>query len=186
MVRFLVGLDLWIRKCMAAFCMIALFMMVNFTIYTVVMRYVFEDPPVWGDLLTVLSNIWLVFFALALTVREKEHIALNLIYGRLPMAWGFAIQQMWTIIICALGALIMYYGYEVVSNQGGKYWEMWYFTWEDGGIVFKENYMPKRYAQMILPIAGFFICLGALVAIIEDSVRFKKGKFVVAAGSGAG
>jgi len=171
---------------MAAFCMIALFMMVNFTIYTVVMRYVFEDPPVWGDLLTVLSNIWLVFFALALTVREKEHIALNLIYGRLPMAWGFAIQQMWTIIICALGALIMYYGYEVVSNQGGKYWEMWYFTWEDGGIVFKENYMPKRYAQMILPIAGFFICLGALVAIIEDSVRFKKGKFVVAAGSGAG
>ena len=58
MVRFLQGLDLWIRKFMAAFCMVALFAMVAFTIYTVLMRYVFEDPPVWGDLLTVLSNIW--------------------------------------------------------------------------------------------------------------------------------
>ena len=48
--------------------------MVGFTVYTVVMRYVFLDPPVWGDLLTVLSNIWLVFIALALTVREKQHI----------------------------------------------------------------------------------------------------------------
>ena len=48
------------------------------------MRSVFKDPPIWGDLLTVLSNIWLVFFALALTVRDKDHIALDMIYNWLP------------------------------------------------------------------------------------------------------
>ena len=186
MIRFLVALDLWIRKFLAAFCMIALFLMVAFTIYTVFMRYVFEDPPVWGDLLTVLSNIWLVFIALALTVREKEHIALNLIYGRLPIGMGFAVQMMWTAIICALGAVIAIYGYDVAMNQSGKYWEMWYFAWEDGGFVFKENYMPKRYAQMILPLSGALIFFGALIAMIEDIVRFRRGTFEVAAGSGAG
>ena len=48
------------------------------------MRYVFANPPVWGDLLTVLSNIWLMFIALSLTARDNEHIALNLIYEKLP------------------------------------------------------------------------------------------------------
>ncbi len=178
--------DLRIRKLLAAFCMLMLFMMVLFTVYTVIMRYVFENPPVWGDLLTVLSNIWLVFIALVLTVREKEHIALNLIYSRLPPAFGFAIQQLWTAVICALGFVICVYGWEAASKMGGKYWEMWHFAWENGGFVFKPNYMPKKYAMMILPIAGGLISLGAFVAVIEDVVRFKRGTFEVAGGIGAG
>ena len=185
-VKLLVTLDLWARKFLTAFCVLMLFMMVCFTVYTVIMRYVFENPPVWGDLLTVLSNIWLVFMALALTVREKEHIALNLIYSRLPAPIGFAIQQLWSAVICMLGFVICIYGWEVVSTMSGKYWEMWYFAWENGGFVFKPNYMPKKYAMMILPIAGVLISLGALVAIIEDAVRFRRGTFEVAGGTGAG
>ena len=63
---------------------------------------------------------------------------------------------------------------------------MWYITWENGGFVFKENYMPKRYAQMILPLTGTLICVGAIVAIIEDIGRFRKGTFQVSSGAGAG
>ena len=186
MVSFLVAFDLWARKFLNAFCVLMLFMMVVFTVYTVIMRYVFWNPPMWGDLVTVLSNIWFVFIALALTVREKEHIALNLIYSRLPTPVGFAVQQFWTVIICVLGTVICVYGWEVVSTMGGRYWEMWYFAWENGGFVFKPNYMPKKYAMMILPISGALISLGAFVAIIEDIVRFKRGTFEVAGGSGAG
>jgi TRAP-type C4-dicarboxylate transport system permease small subunit len=184
MVRFLVAFDLGARKFLAAFCMIALFLMVAFTVYTVFMRYVLQDPPVWGDLMTVLSNIWLVFIALALTVRERQHIALDLIYSRLPLKLGFAVQMMWTMVICAMGGVIAYYGWEVVSNQGGMYWEMWHFAWEEGGIVFKENYMPKAYAQMILPLTGVLICIGALVAMIEDIFSFRAGTFELSASAG--
>lgn len=148
MINFLLTIDKWVRKALTGFCMLMLLMMVVFTVYTVIMRYVFENPPVWGDLLTVLSNIWLVFIALALTVREKQQIALNLIYSRLPLKAGFAVQQFWTFVIGALGIVICYYGLEVVSKMGGKYWEMWHFAWEDGWFVFKPNYMPKRYAKI--------------------------------------
>lgn len=180
MEKFFVTLDLWVRKLLTGFCMLMLFLMVAFTVYTVVMRYVFENPPVWGDLLTVLSNIWLVFIALVLTVREKDHIALNLIYTRLPIAYAFAVQQLWTIVIFLLGIVICYYGWEVVTKMGGKYWEMWHFAWEEGSFVFKPNYMPKKYAVMILPISGAMITIAALLAVIEDSVRFKRGTFKVA------
>ena len=50
--------------------------------------------------------------------------------------------------------------------------------------MFKPNYMPKKYAMMILPLSGTLITLAAFVAIIEDVVRFRRGTFVVA-GAGA-
>lgn len=185
MVKFLVALDLVVRKLLTAFCALALFLMVAFTVYTVFMRYVFLDPPLWGDLMTVLSNIWLVLIALSLTVREKEHIALNLLHSRLPIVWGFGFQILWSAIICVLGVIICVYGYETAITNFGKYWEMWYFTWQDGGFVFKPNYMPKTYPLMILPLTGALISLGALVAIIEDVVHFRQGSFEIAGGSGS-
>ncbi|WP_299842836.1 TRAP transporter small permease [uncultured Roseovarius sp.] len=170
-------IDSLVKKTLTAFCAVLLLLMVAFTVYSVVMRYVFENPPVWGDLLTVLSNIWLVFFALALTVRDKDHIALDLIYSWLPLKAAFAVQQFWSLIIFGLGLIMIIYGMEAVSTMGGKYWEMWYFAWEDGQFVFKPNYMPKKYAIAIVPISGLLVSIAALASIIEDSLRLKAGTY---------
>ena len=45
---------------------VLLVLMVSFTIYTVVMRYVFRNPPFWGDTVSLFCNIWLVLIAYAL------------------------------------------------------------------------------------------------------------------------
>ena len=170
-------IDRLVKQVLTGFCAVLLLLMVVFTVYSVVMRYVFENPPVWGDLLTVLSNIWLVFLALALTVRDRDHIALDLIYSWLPLKAAFFIQQFWSLVICGLGVVMIIYGLEAVATMGGKYWEMWYFAWEDGRFVFKPNYMPKKYAVAIVPISGFLVCIAALASILEDSFRLKAGTF---------
>lgn len=170
-------IDAAVKKLLTAFCAILLLLMVAFTVYSVVMRYVFENPPVWGDLLTVLSNIWLVFLALALTVRDKDHIALDMIYTWLPLKAAFAIQQFWTLVIFGLGLVMIVYGIEAVTTMGGKYWEMWYFAWENGQFVFKPNYMPKKYAIAIVPISGVLVCFAAIASVLEDSLRLKEGTF---------
>lgn len=169
--------DRTVKKILTAFCAVLLLAMVAFTVYSVVMRYVFKDPPIWGDLLTVLSNIWLVFFALALTVRDKDHIALDLIYNWLPQRAAFAIQQFWATVIFCLGVVMIIWGIEAVQTMGGKYWEMWYFAWEDSGIVFKPNYMPKKYAIAIVPISGFLVCVAAIASIIEDTLKLQAGTY---------
>lgn len=179
-------IDKLVHKILTALCGVLLTLMVVFTVYNVVMRYYFEDPPVWGDLLTVLSNIWLVFLALALTVRDKDHIALNLIYTQLPLRAAFLVQQFWSLVIFGLGLVIVWYGLQVVATMGGKYWEMWHFAWEDGGFVFKPNYMPKKYAQIILPLSGILTSIAALLAILEDSIRFAKGTYRLAGDENAG
>ncbi len=180
MPRFLQVIDRLVHNVLTAFCAILLLLMVVFTVYSVIMRYYFSDPPVWGDLLTVLSNIWLVFIALALTVRDRRHIALDLVYTKLPLKYAFIVQQFWTLVIFVLGLVIVYYGIQVVTTMGGKYWEMWHFAWENGGLVFKSNYMPKKYAAMILPISGGLISMAALMALLEDCIRYANGTFQLA------
>jgi TRAP-type C4-dicarboxylate transport system permease small subunit len=177
MIKIIKWIDILVKKTLTAFCAIFLLLMVVFAVYNVVMRYVFENPPVWGDLLTVLSNIWLVFIALSLTVRDKDHIALDLIYTWLPLKAAFFIQQFWTAVIFCLGVIMIVYGLEAVSTMGGKYWEMWYFIWEDGQFIFKPNYMPKKYAIAIVPISGFLVCIAALASIAEDSFKLRAGTY---------
>lgn len=177
MIKFVIWIDRLVKKTLTGFCAILLLLMVVFAVYNVIMRYVFENPPVWGDLLTVLSNIWLVFIALALTVRDKDHIALDLVYSWLPVKFAFVIQQFWTLVIFCLGLVMIIYGLEAISTMGGKYWEMWHFAWEDGQFVFKPNYMPKKYAIAIVPISGFLVCVGAIASIVEDSIKMYLGTY---------
>jgi len=49
----------------------------------------------------------------------------------------------------------------------GKYWEMWYFEISMQGIEFKPNYMPKKYAVAILPLAGFLTTIGAAIGFFK-------------------
>ena len=170
-------IDAAVKRILTALCATLLFLMVAFTVYSVIMRYVFENPPVWGDLLTVLSNIWLVFFALALTVRDKQHIALDLIYTKLPVKIAFLVQQFWATVIFALGFVMIIYGIEAVSTMGGKYWEMGYISWQDGWFVIHQHYMPKKYAVAIVPISGILVMAAALISIIEDSIKLRDGTF---------
>ena len=167
--QFLNDCDRFIHRVLEAVCSLFLALMVGFTLYTVLMRYVFANPPVWGDLLTVLSNIWLMFIALALTARDNEHIALNLIYEKLPNRISLYIRQFWKVMIMIIGIVLMIYGVELVEGMRGKYWEMWYFEISFQGIEFKENYMPKKYAVAILPLAGFLTTVGALISFVKKT-----------------
>ena len=156
-------IDRAVRRFLSAFCVIALFAMVIFTLYTVFMRYVFLDPPLWGDTLTMFCNIWLVFIALALMVRERDHVALDYLYTRLPPTFGFIVQLWWTVIIFLIGLVICWQGWQVAIGNPNKLWEF--------------GYMPKTYPLMIMPLSGLLMSIAALVAIIEDITLFRTGEF---------
>ena len=47
-------------------------------------RYVLNDPVVWAQELCSLAYLWGVCFAAATIVREREHIAFDLVYQAVP------------------------------------------------------------------------------------------------------
>ena len=52
----------------------------------VVTRYVLHDPAGWTSELATLAYVWIVFFAAAFILGEREHIAFDMLYHAAPPA----------------------------------------------------------------------------------------------------
>jgi len=61
----------------------AVFLIFNYKIFT---RYFEHDEAVWADEVLVILFIWIIFWAQALVVRDKDQITFDLVYRLLP-AW---------------------------------------------------------------------------------------------------
>jgi TRAP-type C4-dicarboxylate transport system permease small subunit len=59
----------------------AVFLIFNYKIFT---RYFEHDEAVWADEVLVILFIWIIFWANAFLVRDKEQITFDLIYRLLP------------------------------------------------------------------------------------------------------
>ena len=140
-------LDALVTSAIRVVCCVLLVLMVVFTAYTIIMRYVFLNPPFWGDTVTMFANIWLVMLSFALAVRDDEHIAMRGLYTLISPAVAISLEIVWTLLIVVLGVVLAWYGYEAAMRVPGQFWEL-------GGF-------PKRYPTMIMPIAGVLVAAAA-------------------------
>jgi TRAP-type C4-dicarboxylate transport system permease small subunit len=135
-------------------CSILLISMVVFTVYTVLMRYVFSNAPFWGDTLSVFCNIWVTMLGYSLAVRDREDIALRGFYKLLPPMAGFLLDMIWNVIVFLFGLYLIWFGWEAARNVPGMFWEL-------GGL-------PKTYPMLVMPIGGFLVAMAASMLILED------------------
>jgi TRAP-type C4-dicarboxylate transport system permease small subunit len=49
-------------------------------------RYLFNSPIIWADEIVVVLMLWSTFFTAAFVLRDREHVAFDLLYERLPAA----------------------------------------------------------------------------------------------------
>jgi TRAP-type C4-dicarboxylate transport system permease small subunit len=136
-----------------------LVLMVAFTIYTVVMRYVFHNPPFWGDTVALFCNIWFVLVAYALAVRDREDIASEFVYEYLPRAVVSALHYGWQLLTLSFGVFLAVFGARAALDVPGQYWEL-------GGL-------PKQVPMMVLPIAGVLVTLMSAITIVEDALGWR-------------
>ena len=135
-------------------CCVLLVLMVVFIVYTVVMRYVFQNPPFWGDTLSVFCNIWVTMLGYSLAVRDREDIALRGFYKLIPPRAGFLLDMFWTAMVFAFGLYLAWFGWVAATNVPGMFWEL-------GGL-------KKTYPMLIMPIAGVLVAMAASSLMLED------------------
>jgi TRAP-type C4-dicarboxylate transport system permease small subunit len=156
------ALDFLLGKAITWTCIAMLGAMVAFTLYTVFMRSVMNDPPFWGDTLTLVANVWLVMLAFALSIRERESIAMQMIYDYVSARVAGALETLWNLLFVAVGVMIVIYGYEVAERIPGSYWEL--------------GNLPKRWLVMILPVSGALVAVAALRVLAEDFRALRRGE----------
>jgi TRAP-type C4-dicarboxylate transport system permease small subunit len=137
-------------------CGLLLVLMVVFTAYTVMMRYVFQNPPFWGDTLSVFCNIWVTMLGYSLAVRDREDIALRGFYKVIPPIAGFLLDMLWNSMVFCFGLYLVWYGYDAAVNVPGMFWEL-------GGL-------KKTVPMMIMPITGFLVAMAASMLLLEDAL----------------
>lgn len=137
-----------------------LVLMVAFTVYTVVMRYIFKDPPFWGDTVSLFCNIWLVLIAYALAVRDREDIASEAIYAFLPARAASGLRLAWQTMTFAFGIYLIWFGMDAALNVPGQFWEL-------GGL-------PKKVPMMALPLCGTLVALLTASNIAEDLFGWRR------------
>ena len=157
--RWFTVVDRFIRMGITWFSCALLVLMVALTAYTVVMRYVFSDPPFWGDTVALFCNIGLVFIAYSLAVRDREDISSEALHAYLPV-WGVAVlTHAWQLMTIAFGLFLAWFGLEAALAVPGQYWEL-------GGL-------PKMLPMMALPASGLLVAIMATFAIIEGALGWK-------------
>jgi TRAP-type C4-dicarboxylate transport system permease small subunit len=88
----------------------AVFLIFNYKIFT---RYFEHDEAVWADEVLVILFIWIIFWANAFLVRDKEQITFDLVYRLLPAPAKRAVALARVVLIggifaCALPGSLDY------------------------------------------------------------------------------
>lgn len=122
--------------------------------WAVVMRYVFNAPPVWVDEVVGFALVAIVMLAAAQTLRRGEHIGVDLLVDRLPprarrwtQAWG-------ALAALAIAAMLIVNGAETAAlartlgllTEGHLEWPTWTL-------------------MTLMPAGGVLLALAALEAL---------------------
>jgi TRAP-type C4-dicarboxylate transport system permease small subunit len=123
----------------------AVFLIFNYKIFT---RYFEHDEAVWADEVLVILFVWIIFWANAFLVRDKQQISFDLVYRLLP-------DETKRYVAIARAALI-----------GGI------FAWALPGSLDYIHFLWREHTPVLnLPLNWVYACFGIfLVAVIGRAV----------------
>ena len=124
--------------------------------WSVVMRYVFNRPPVWVDEVVGFLLVAIVTLAAADVLRRGEHIGVDIFTARLG-ARGRRLAQGWVSLAALATALVF-----IVNG-----WQTAMFSRMLGIVTEGHLELPVFWLMLFLPLAGVLMLLTALEALVR-------------------
>ena len=135
-----------------------LLMLTLVILYSVVMRYVFSQPPFWSDVVSMFANVAMILIGLSLTIRGRDLIAMQAIYEKVSPTLALALDATWNALILVFAIMFTWFGFEAATKVPGFYWEL--------------GMLPQKYPMMIVPISGVLLIIASVGIVIKDIRRF--------------
>ena len=150
-----------IERAETAVLVLVLGIMVIFAFLQVVLRNIFHEGILWGDILLRHLVLWVGFLGASLATREKKHINIDIFSrflsdkGKVVVRFG---TNLFSVFICTL-----------LADAS------WTFVQDEqmmGTIVFAD--IPAWYFQVIIPIGFILMSFRFLAQSLENIVDFFK------------
>ena len=150
------------NKALDVIIVILMLSMVGVVIYQVIMRQIFENPPMWGEQIAVLLMIWFVFLGIVLGLEEGLHIGITLLVSRLPKKAAYIVEIIVNVLILVLATLFILFGAEHVA------------TLLRTGAVMPVTGLPNAIFYLPIALTGALMVLVTLGKIAEQIIQRKE------------
>ena len=161
--KYLEKLNSWIEKTETFVLVSVLLLMVLFAFLQVVLRNIFDEGILWGDILLRHLVLWVGFIGASLATRESKHINIDL-FTRFLSEKGQTIVRivtsLFSVFICWL-----------LTDAS------WTFVQDEkmmGTEIFSD--VPAWYFQIIIPIGFFFMSFRFLIQALEHAAALLSRK----------
>jgi TRAP-type C4-dicarboxylate transport system permease small subunit len=110
---------------------------------SVLFRYLFNSPIIWGDEIVRYSLIWMTFVGAAMATKEKQHIQVDVIDTMLPKLGRKMANWFVDVVVVGFMVFLIYYGIRMTDFQRGMFGET--LSW-----------FSYAYVYVSIPIGALF------------------------------
>jgi TRAP-type C4-dicarboxylate transport system permease small subunit len=110
---------------------------------SVLLRYLFNSPIIWGDEIVRYSLIWMTFVGAAMATKEKQHIQVDVIDTVLPKLGQKMTNWFVDVVVVGFMVFLIYYGIRMTDFQRGMFGET--LSW-----------FSYAYVYVSIPIGALF------------------------------
>ncbi len=114
----------------------------------VFMRYVMGMGIRWANELALLLQVWFTFIAMALGVRKRLHISINIMPEKLSATINWVLTKLHALIIIGVGVVMVVYGRQLVISTMRS--------------VLPAMGLRSGFLYLALPVGGALIVLESL------------------------
>jgi TRAP-type C4-dicarboxylate transport system permease small subunit len=100
-------------------CGLVLVVFTGLVLYSVIMRYFFGAPPMWGEELPKLLFVWMIFMGAGFAYLSGANIRMTVIIDLVPSGPRRAIELVMHLLVVAMLMVILWYSvpiYELTRN----------------------------------------------------------------------
>lgn len=151
-------LNLWIERAETIVLVSVLGIMVIFAFLQVILRNIFHEGILWGDIFLRHLVLWVGFLGASLATRDQKHINID-IFSRFMSDKGKSVVRfvtnLFSVFICYL-----------LANAS------WTFVQDEqmmGTEIFAD--VPAWYFQIIIPIGFFLMSFRFLILALDNIVE---------------
>lgn len=137
-------------------CAICMFVMATAVTAQVISRYVFSNPYTWTEELGRYTFVWVTFLGMAVGVKHKSHIALDLLEKSFKGISKKILQTLNNLLIATFSVTLIYSGMKLVELGLRQ-------TSPSLGL-------PMEYVYIVIPVSGllmFYFIISELIRMFR-------------------
>jgi len=135
--------------------------------YTVIMRYVFNASPMWGQEVSMMTGIIMYVFAFVYALKHNTHVRVDVFYMRLPVRSRAIIDTIGDVVI--LAPLCILLAYTASAHAIDAY--------TDKEIMMYTGWMPPSWPwRSIVALAWVLFALQAAARLIRNAYIVARNK----------